>query len=123
MLITATPAREPLVRGEWLHEGQHVTAVGADDPTKCELDAVALKRARVFVDSFETNAANGDIYRAIGAGDYAAADVSGEIGQVLLGGRARACLRHRYDDCQARGDWRVDLVAAEISLQKIGAMP
>src|SRR5262249_12401308 len=36
-LICATSAREPLVRGDWLHAGQHITAVGADDPTKCEL--------------------------------------------------------------------------------------
>jgi ornithine cyclodeaminase/alanine dehydrogenase-like protein (mu-crystallin family) len=39
VLICATLSREPLVRGEWLPEGQHITAVGADDPNKCELDA------------------------------------------------------------------------------------
>ena len=46
VLITATQAREPLVRGEWLRPGAHITAVGADDATKCELDATALRRAR-----------------------------------------------------------------------------
>src|SRR5438270_9875460 len=49
VLITATMAREPLVHGDWLREGQHITAVGADDPTKCELDANALNRSKIFV--------------------------------------------------------------------------
>jgi ornithine cyclodeaminase/alanine dehydrogenase-like protein (mu-crystallin family) len=80
VLICATSAREPLVRGEWLRKGQHVTAVGADDPTKCELDVSALRRARVFVDSLETAAANGDVYRAIHGGAYASGDLAGEIG-------------------------------------------
>lgn len=31
VLITATQAREPLVRGEWLNAGQHIIAMGADD--------------------------------------------------------------------------------------------
>jgi ornithine cyclodeaminase/alanine dehydrogenase-like protein (mu-crystallin family) len=69
VLITATAARDPLVRGEWLRAGQHITAVGADDPTKCELDATTLKRARVFVDALDTTAANGDVHCAIRRGD------------------------------------------------------
>jgi ornithine cyclodeaminase/alanine dehydrogenase-like protein (mu-crystallin family) len=59
VVITATPSRNPIVSGEWLHEGRHVTTLGADDPTKCELSAAALKRARVFVDHVETAARNG----------------------------------------------------------------
>ncbi len=70
---------------EWLQEGQHLTAVGAYDATKCELDVTALKRARVFVDSLDSTAANGDIGRAIAAGQYALTEVSGEIGEVLAG--------------------------------------
>ncbi|HEX5377579.1 MAG TPA: hypothetical protein VFW47_03360, partial [Phenylobacterium sp.] len=83
VLITATSAREPLVLGEWLHPGQHVTAVGADDSTKCELAAAALNRARLFVDSRETTAAHGDVHRAIGQGAYALEHIAGELGDVL----------------------------------------
>ena len=31
VLLTATLSREPLVQGAWLHDGQHITAVGADE--------------------------------------------------------------------------------------------
>lgn len=85
VLLTTTLSREPLVKGEWLHPGQHITAVGADDQTKCELDMTALSRARVFVDSTTTTIDNGDVHRAINAGGYLAADLSGEIGDVLAG--------------------------------------
>jgi ornithine cyclodeaminase/alanine dehydrogenase-like protein (mu-crystallin family) len=80
VLMTATLAREPIVRGEWLRPGQHITAVGADDVTKCELDSAALRRARVFVDSLDANASNGDVGRAIASGRYARSEVSGELG-------------------------------------------
>jgi ornithine cyclodeaminase/alanine dehydrogenase-like protein (mu-crystallin family) len=50
VLITATTARESIVRGEWLRPGQHVTAVGADDNTKCGLDVLCLQRANRFTE-------------------------------------------------------------------------
>jgi ornithine cyclodeaminase/alanine dehydrogenase-like protein (mu-crystallin family) len=85
VLITATLARDPLVQGEWLVPGQLVIAVGADDPSKCELDAEALLRARVIVDARETAAANGDVFHAIQAGYSLDKLVDAEIGEVLLG--------------------------------------
>lgn len=45
MIVTATASREPVLRGAWLRPGQHVTAVGADDPSKVELDAECFARA------------------------------------------------------------------------------
>lgn len=90
VLITATLSREPIVRGAWLRPGQHITAVGADDPTKCELDADVLRRARVFVDHRATAESNGDVYAAIQDGSARAELIDGEIGDVLtkrIGGR------------------------------------
>jgi ornithine cyclodeaminase len=116
VLICATASREPLVRGDWLREGQHITAVGADDPGKCELDVGALRRARVFVDSTAITVANGDIYRAIQGGAYSANDLAGEIGEVLNG-----CTPGRNSDlditiCKLVGIGAQDLVAAEVAL-------
>ncbi|MGS5085276.1 ornithine cyclodeaminase family protein [Hydrogenophaga sp. A37] len=118
VLITATLAKEPLVRGEWLHEGQHITAVGADDPTKCELDAAALRRARVFVDEFETTAANGDVHRAVKAGNYALEQVAGEIGDVLAGRRAGRSSDAEITVAKFVGIGVQDLVAAAETLKR-----
>jgi ornithine cyclodeaminase/alanine dehydrogenase-like protein (mu-crystallin family) len=121
VLITATQAREPIVRGEWLHPGHHITAVGADDPSKCELDAAALTRARVFGDSIEAICANGDVHRWISASAYARDRLEGEIGEVLAGAKAG---RENSDDITIAkfvGIGVQDLVAARVTLERLGA--
>lgn len=121
VLITATTSREPLVRGDWLSAGQHITAVGADDPMKCELDASALQRARVFVDSLEASSANGDVGRAIQEGDYTLDQVSGEIGEVLAGAKPGRVSSQDITIAKFVGIGTQDLVAAEASLARLGA--
>lgn len=119
VLICATVARQPLVHGEWLHEGQHITAVGADDPMKCELSVSALRRARVFVDSLETAVVNGDVHRAIQHGDYARGDVAGEIGDVLAGRKLGRISSADITIGKFVGIGAQDLVAAETALAKL----
>jgi ornithine cyclodeaminase len=116
VLITATQAREPLVEGEWLREGMHVTAVGADDASKCELDAGALRRAKVFVDMRATAQANGDVHRAIRAGRYSIDDVSGELGEVISGATAGRTCDDDITVAKLVGIGAQDLVAAELTL-------
>jgi ornithine cyclodeaminase/alanine dehydrogenase-like protein (mu-crystallin family) len=38
IIVTTTPAREPLIRAVWCEPGQYVPAVGAEPPDKQELD-------------------------------------------------------------------------------------
>ena len=119
VLICATLARQPLVQGEWLHEGQHITAVGADDPMKCELSVTALRRARVFVDSIETTLVNGDVHRAIQHGDYTRGEVAGEIGDVLVGRKPGRLSSADITIGKFVGIGAQDLVAAETALAKL----
>lgn len=51
LVVAATSARTPVLRGEWLAEGAHVSAVGACTPDWRELDGEAVRRSRVYVDS------------------------------------------------------------------------
>ncbi len=122
VLITATPARQPLVRGEWLHPGQHITALGADDATKCELSASVLQRARVWVDDTATTTRHGDVARAIAAGEYSATMLAGEIGQVLAGQRVGRSASQDITVAKLVGLGAQDLVAAEVALRKLGLL-
>jgi len=117
VLITATSAREPIVRGEWMKPGQHITAVGADDATKCELDALALNRARVFVDERQTALANGDVHRAVGRGEYEAQAVVGEIGEVLAGRVAGRRTADEITIAKFVGLGVQDLAAAQVAVE------
>ena len=78
VVVTATSAREPILKGEWLKPGAHVNAVGASRPDWRELDDAAMRNV-VIVDSYE-GARNeaGDVILS-GATPFA------ELGEILNG--------------------------------------
>lgn len=49
LVVTATPAREPVVSADRLHPGLHITAMGADQAGKTEIDPRALVAADLYV--------------------------------------------------------------------------
>ena len=122
ILITATGSRAPIVRGEWLRPGQHITAVGADDPSKCELDARALNRAKVFVDGTTEATENGDIYRAIREGTYRAEALAGELGAVLADRVPGRTSDEDITVAKLVGVGAQDVAAATIVVRKLGLL-
>ncbi len=66
IIITTTPSKTPLIKGEWLKKGQHITAIGADDTLKKEIDLDCFKKAdAIFVDSLELNKKYGEYSHVI----------------------------------------------------------
>jgi ornithine cyclodeaminase len=85
LVVTATPASEPIVRAEWVRPGTHVTAMGSDMPHKAELDPGLLARATVVADRLAQCLTQGEIHRAIERGAITADQVYAELGQVAAG--------------------------------------
>ena len=83
--VTCTTAESPLLFAEHLHPGLFVAAVGADNPAKQEIDATALSRSRVVVDSLAACAAGGDLHHAIKANVMTEQDVHGELSAIVAG--------------------------------------
>ena len=54
IVTSATMSTDPLLKGDWFRPGQHIDLIGAYRPDMREVDDAALKRARVFVDSYDT---------------------------------------------------------------------
>ena len=54
IIASATMAREPIIRGEWLRPGAHIDLIGAFTPEMREADDTALRRGKIFVDCRET---------------------------------------------------------------------
>jgi ornithine cyclodeaminase/alanine dehydrogenase-like protein (mu-crystallin family) len=78
VVVTATSAREPVLKGEWLKAGAHVNAVGASRPDWRELDDAAMRNVLV-VDSYEgAGKESGDVILS-GASPFA------ELGEILNG--------------------------------------
>ncbi|WP_101842161.1 cyclodeaminase [Halobacillus sp. Marseille-P3879] len=49
IVVTTTPADEPIIHSEWLHKGLHITAMGSDAEHKQELSPEVLETADLFV--------------------------------------------------------------------------
>lgn len=78
IIVTATPAREPILRGAWLKPGAHVNAVGAPRPTWRELDDAAMANTLV-VDSREA------VLKESGDVILSRAAIHAEVGEIFAG--------------------------------------
>ncbi len=69
VVITATSANQPVIDGDWLATGTHVTSIANGDKTRLrrEIDDTTLRRSTaIFVTSKETVCTNeSDIFRAV----------------------------------------------------------
>jgi ornithine cyclodeaminase/alanine dehydrogenase-like protein (mu-crystallin family) len=85
-VITATPSATPIIRAAWLHPRLHITAMGADNGHKQELDPEVLAAAdRRICDLRSQVFRLGEHKFAVEAGALAATASVDEIGAVILG--------------------------------------
>jgi ornithine cyclodeaminase/alanine dehydrogenase-like protein (mu-crystallin family) len=70
IIITATTARQPVLRGAWLSEGTHINAIGSNAIARAELDVDVIRRSDTIVaDSVEQcHIEAGDFVEAIEQG-------------------------------------------------------
>mgnify|MGYP000144319111 CR=1 FL=1 len=85
IIVTATPSREPIVMNEWLKQGVHINAIGADAPGKEELDPMILKRAKIVVDDYEQASHSGEINVPLSKGVISMKDIYAELGEIVSG--------------------------------------
>lgn len=85
VLVTATPAREPIVKKQWVSKGKHISAMGADSPEKQELDFAILNEAKIVCDSVKQCLEYGEINKAYRAGLLDTKRIVGEIGELIVG--------------------------------------
>jgi alanine dehydrogenase len=90
VLVTTTPSTTPIIRSEWIHEGTHINAIGADAPGKEELDPAILRRAQIFVDDMAQAVHSGEINVPIRTGLYRADEIAGTLGEVVIGKKQRS---------------------------------
>jgi len=86
IICTLTPAKEPILCGDWVGAGAHINAVGSCTPTAREIDTALLVRSRLYVDHRESTLHEaGDFLIPKAEGAVSDAHIRGEIGDVLLG--------------------------------------
>jgi thiomorpholine-carboxylate dehydrogenase len=78
VIVTATPAREPILRGAWLKPGAHVNAIGAPMPSWRELDDAAMANTVVVESREAARHESGDVI-------LSKAKIYAEAGEIFAG--------------------------------------
>ncbi|MBB3141836.1 cyclodeaminase [Halomonas organivorans] len=119
IIVTTTPAREPLLHARDLPEGVHVTAMGSDSPDKRELDASVLTRADAFVaDTRAQSETNGEL-KAFTGGEVPFK--VHELGRVLAEGAMLRLSASTITVCDLTGTGVQDTAIAGFALSRLAA--
>jgi len=87
LVVTVTPAQQPVILATDLRPGQHLAVLGADARGKAEVELAALERCRLFCDEWEQASTGGELAAGVAAGVVGRDQVT-QLGEVMLG-RAR----------------------------------
>lgn len=86
VIITVTTSATPVVLGEWISPGTHINSIGAHYPDRRELDAEAVARSTVFVDTrHQASREKGELLLAAEEGRFHMRDIRAELGEVIAG--------------------------------------
>ncbi|MBI3022945.1 MAG: ornithine cyclodeaminase family protein [Thaumarchaeota archaeon] len=109
IVITVTPSKTPYVMDDWIRDGTHVNAFGADAHGKQELDKATYKRAKLVTDNVEV---------ALEKELFERKDIYGELGELVTGakrGRENGKERTIFD---STGLGIQDVAAASLAFEK-----
>lgn len=92
IIVTATTARDPVLRGEWLRPGAHVNAMGSNWANRREVDSETITRAALVAvdDLAQARIEAGDLLIPESEGVYSMDDAARdgrlvELGQIVAG--------------------------------------
>jgi alanine dehydrogenase len=85
VLITTTPSTSPVVKKDWIKEGTHINAIGADAPGKQELEIEILKKSKIVVDDLEQALHGGEVNVAHSLGIIRRENIYATLGEIVAG--------------------------------------
>lgn len=116
-VVTTTPSRTPLIHGDCLHPGLHITAMGSDLPGKQELEAEVLLQADlVVVDRLSQCERLGELQHV--DPELREGLVHGELGDVVSGRKPDRTDDEQITVCDLTGTGAQDTAIALLALEK-----
>lgn len=89
ILISCTPSKNPVVTGDMVKKGMHISAIGTDTRDKRELDTTTLTKVaaegKIVVDYTSQALMVGDFAIPIQSGDFKKEEIFAELGEVIIG--------------------------------------
>ncbi|MFN8081918.1 MAG: ornithine cyclodeaminase family protein [Kineosporiaceae bacterium] len=86
VVVCATTAHDPVIRGEWLKNEAVVVAIGSHEPDAREVDSATVLRSLVVVETRETALREGgDLLIPIRDGECGPEVITGDLAQLVKG--------------------------------------
>lgn len=117
LVVTTTPARDPIIMADWLHSNLHVTCMGSDQAGKTEVAPEALAAADLYVcDRVSQCELLGELRGAREAGFMT--DVAPpELGDIITGARTGRTDEAQVTICDLTGTGVQDTAIATAALK------
>jgi len=85
IVVTATTSSDPIIKGDWVVDGCHITGIGSHSPDARELDEnVIAKASKIVLDTWDAMNV-GDIAYPISKGLLKEGDIYSDIGTIVAG--------------------------------------
>lgn len=124
LVVTTTPAEEPVLKSDWLHPGLHITAMGSDRAGKNEIEPAAIVEADLYVaDRISQCEVLGELRGAIAAGIWSGGRPP-ELGEIVSGARTGRASETDITVCDLTGTGAQDTAIATFAVdaaRKAGA--
>jgi alanine dehydrogenase len=85
VVVTTTPSRKPLIKADWISPGTHINAMGADAPSKQELETPLLQKSKIVIDSWDQASHSGEINVPVSQKVIKRKDIHAKLGDVIIG--------------------------------------
>lgn len=117
MIVTVTPARVPVIKKEWIKPGTHLSCIGSDMSGKEEIEPEIFEKAVIYCDDKEHCMEVGEMEIPLKKGLITEEDISGEIGNLILGRSAGRTGDDQITIYDATGMALLDIAAAKAALE------
>lgn len=116
--VTCTPSRRYFLTREDVGPGTFLAAVGADDPTKQELEPELVAASKIVVDSLDQCARIGELHHALAEGLLATEAIHAELAEVVAGRKPGRTSREETIIFDSTGVALEDVAAAAAVYEK-----
>jgi len=87
VIVTTTPSHKPVINADWISPGTHINAMGADAPTKQELETRLLLKSKIIIDSWDQASHSGEINVPVSQKVLKEKDIHAKLGDVIIGNK------------------------------------
>lgn len=120
IISSATMARHPILKREWVRSGTHIDLIGAFTPEMREADDQLIAASQLYVDNLETTRNIGEIAIPIANRKISSDHIRGDLYSLVNNGSETLRNQNDLTVFKNGGGAHLDLMIADAMLNKLG---